>query len=320
MNQPSEERVQGGSRQWVCSTCGLVLKEEEAPSGPAPAPEAVLGRVPIRKISQPELAAAKLAEEKAAAAKAAAAAVAAVAAAKAAAEKASKASAPAPAKPKLQAGPEGLEFDQSSASDFEIEMGGEVKVISGTSPRAAEAFASEIEFDRPGAPAPRPASKPSAAASAAVPAPAAASAAGAALFDRVIIAEDSALLREMAKDSLVRAGLGRQVRSCADAMEMLQLVAESVAAGVAVDLIIIDIDMPVLSGHQAAIALRAFEKGMKAKPTPILFFTAFPCDERLKKVLDLCQPARYLNKGTDAAPDRIAARLVQVLSNLRRQG
>lgn len=314
MNQPSEERVQGGSRQWVCATCGLVLKEE-APAAPAPAPqEAVLGRVSIRKVSQPELAAAKLAEEKAAAAKAAAVAA---AAAKAAAEKASASAAP---RPKVQVGPEGLEFDQSSASDFEIEMGGEVKVISGTSPRAAEAFASEIEFAQPNAPAPRPASKPSVASTSPAPASAAAPTAGAALFDRVIIAEDSALLREMAKDSLVRAGLGRQVRSCADAMEMLALVAESIAAGVAVDLLIIDIDMPVLSGHQAAIALRAFEKGAKAKPTPILFFTAFPCDERLKKVLDLCQPARYLNKGTDAAPDRIAARLVQVLSNLRRQG
>ncbi|HEY3449298.1 MAG TPA: response regulator [Myxococcales bacterium] len=305
MNQPSEERVQGGSRQWVCSTCNLVLKEEEAT-------EAVLGRVPVRRISQSELAAAKAANERAAAEKARAAATAAAAAAARAAAARAPARAPAPAQPS----PDGLDFDEQSAGDFEIEMGGEVKVISGNAP-AAEAFASEVEFDEPQQPAaPQPAAAPRTAAPAA--APAASPTSGAALFSRVIVAQDSTALREMARDALVRAGLCQHVRTCADAMEMLQLIAESIAAGVAVDLAIIDLDMPVLSGHQAALALRAFEKGLQAKPTPILFFTAFPCDDRLKKVLERCQPARYLNKGTDSAPDHIAARLVQVLSSLRR--
>jgi CheY-like chemotaxis protein len=153
---------------------------------------------------------------------------------------------------------------------------------------------------------------------AAAPAPPTAAVTPGALFDRVLVAEDTALLREIVKDSLVQGGISRHVRGCANGEEFLQVAAESVAAGVAIDLAVLDVDMPILNGYFAAIALRAMERGLRARPTPIVFFTAYPCDETFKKVLDHCQPARYLNKGADSSPPRIAARLVQVLASLRR--
>jgi CheY-like chemotaxis protein len=138
------------------------------------------------------------------------------------------------------------------------------------------------------------------------------------VFEQVLVAEDSALLREVIKDSLAEAGISRAVRSCGNGEEFLQAMAEGIGQQRVPDLAILDVGMPVLNGYYAAIALRAVERGLKVPPTPIVYFTARACDETFKKVLEYTQPARYLNKGADAAPPRIAARLVQVLASLRR--
>ncbi len=135
-------------------------------------------------------------------------------------------------------------------------------------------------------------------------------------FAQVLVAEDSALLREVIKDSLAEAGISRSVQSCGNGEEFLQAMAEGIGQRRPPDLAILDVGMPVLNGYYAAIALRALERGLKVPPTPIVYFTARACDETFKKVLEYTQPARYLNKGADAAPPRIAARLVQVLASL----
>jgi CheY-like chemotaxis protein len=138
------------------------------------------------------------------------------------------------------------------------------------------------------------------------------------LFERVLVCEDTALLREIVKDALVQSGISQHVRTCGNGEEFLITVGEALAAGVPIDLAILDVEMPILNGYQTAIALRAFERGLKTQPTPLVFFTSYACDETFKRVLEHCQPARYLNKGADSAPPRIAARLVQVLGSLKR--
>jgi CheY-like chemotaxis protein len=135
-------------------------------------------------------------------------------------------------------------------------------------------------------------------------------------FDHVLIADDVQLLRELLRDSLMSEGLARHVHSCADGEEFLQAMTEQLHKGKAVSLAVLDLDMPKLNGYQTAIALRAVERGFaRTIPTPILFFTSHACDDVFRKVLDYCQPARYLNKGADATPDRIASRLTQVLAS-----
>jgi CheY-like chemotaxis protein len=294
MNQPTEERTSGSLHQWLCATCNLVLKEEfdlempgdAPPPKPAPAPtKEVLGRVPVKKVSAAQLVATKAAD-KAAADKAAAAKAARTAAlAREALKKNANASPPPPAPIDL---PDATEFVLATISE-EVPAG-----------KAAG----------PATDSPDPLLEPP---------PNIASAleqASSSLFERVLIADDTALLREIIKDALMQGGISQHVRGCGNGEEFLTVVAESFAAKVPINLVIIDVEMPILNGYQAAIALRAFERGLKVQPAPLVFFTGYACDDTFRKVLDHCQPARYLNKGADSAPPRIAARLVQVLASL----
>jgi CheY-like chemotaxis protein len=137
-----------------------------------------------------------------------------------------------------------------------------------------------------------------------------------ATFEQVVIAEDTALLREIITDALIQNSVSQHVRGCANGEEVLVALAESIVQNTPFALAILDLEMPILNGYQAAIAMRAFERGMQTKPIPIVFFTTHPCDETFRKVLEYCRPARYLNKGVDASPPRIASRLVQVLESL----
>lgn len=138
------------------------------------------------------------------------------------------------------------------------------------------------------------------------------------VFEQVVVAEDSALLREVIKDALAEAGVSHEVKTCGNGEEFLQAMADGIWREHLPDLAILDVGMPVLNGYYTAIALRSIERGLRVPPTPIVFFTAHACDETFRKVLDYTQPARYLNKGVDAVPARVAERLVQVLASLRR--
>jgi len=304
MNQPTEERTSGSLHQWLCASCNLVLKEEfdlqmpgDAPPpapAPAPPPAPVVGRMAVQRMSAADLVATKAAErattQKTAADKAARTA----ALARAALQKQGR-------PPQPASGP--IELQEVPESEFVLQMNGDERHLGPGGSQAQEADdVQEADLLEP-PPDPEPP---------AAPAPATGS-----LFERVLIADDTALLREIVRDALMTSGISQHVRGCANGEEFLTVVAESMAAKVPIDLAIIDVEMPILNGYQAAIALRAFERGHKVQATPLVFFTGYACDDTFRKVLDHCQPARYLNKGTDSAPPRIAARLVQVLASLK---
>ena len=74
--------------------------------------------------------------------------------------------------------------------------------------------------------------------------------------------------------------------------------------------------MQILNGVNAAIAMRAVEKGLGLQPIPILFFTGQKCDENFQKVLDYCKPAQYVNKGVNSTPELLASRVTEVIKML----
>ncbi|MBI3988259.1 MAG: hypothetical protein HY347_01440, partial [candidate division NC10 bacterium] len=57
----------------------------------------------------------------------------------------------------------------------------------------------------------------------------------------------------------------------------------------------------------------------QAKPTPVLFLSAVRCDDTLRRLIARCQPALYLNKGTDSRPDKLGPRLEKVIGYLLHQ-
>lgn len=169
----------------------------------------------------------------------------------------------------------------------------------------------------PDAPPPPPIVTGSVAQAPAMRAPAVAPTGGIATrLDTVMAAEDTDGIRKMLVKLLMDRGIARNVIAAANGEELLIGYHRAVAAGQPVNLLILDVNMPILNGINAAIGVRAAERAASLPPTPILYFTSALCDESFKRVLQFTAPARYLNKGAEGTPEQFAERLVAVLASL----
>lgn len=134
-----------------------------------------------------------------------------------------------------------------------------------------------------------------------------------------IIADDSPVIRERLKEMLLSEGLATEVLSSKDGFDFISVFTSKVKGNQAVSLIVLDVEMPMLNGVNAAMAIRALEKGIPINPTPILFFTSQKCDEHFQKVLAYCKPAEYVNKGVSTTPELLTSRVSQVARVLLNQ-
>ena len=132
----------------------------------------------------------------------------------------------------------------------------------------------------------------------------------------ILIADDSLMIRELISDVLTTKKLTKKVVASKDGADFITLFSKAISQKDPFSLVVLDVSMPILSGINAAIAMRAIEKALNTNPTPILFFTAYKCDDNFKKVLSYCKPAKYVNKGVSSTPDQLASRIAQVLERL----
>jgi len=139
--------------------------------------------------------------------------------------------------------------------------------------------------------------------------------------ESVIVADDSAMIRELLRDLLVHKSITEigGVAECGDGSSFITMFTRRAVEGNPFSVAILDIAMPILNGVNAAIAMRAIEKALGLKHTPILFFTAHKCDDNFKKVLSYCRPALYVNKGTSSTPDLLSSRVGQVVVRLLKE-
>lgn len=133
---------------------------------------------------------------------------------------------------------------------------------------------------------------------------------------RIIIADDSPLIRELLKDTFQTSNMTEDIVQCKDGGDFITSYTNNLKDKHPVSLVILDVSMPILNGVNAAIAMRSIEKGFQTPPTPILFFTAQKCDENFQKVLNYCKPCQYVNKGVSSSPDQLASRVMQVVKML----
>jgi CheY-like chemotaxis protein len=138
-------------------------------------------------------------------------------------------------------------------------------------------------------------------------------------IEAILVAEDSELLLLMLKDMLIAKGLARKVTSCTNGFETVSTYIRIRKANIKPGLVIMDVKMPLLNGIAAAVALRAYEKGMDIAPVPILFFTSKRCDETFRKALSYCRPAMYVNKGASESAHHLQERVDKVIDQLLEQ-
>jgi CheY-like chemotaxis protein len=133
----------------------------------------------------------------------------------------------------------------------------------------------------------------------------------------ILAAEDTPLLLRKVAEMLELKKIAHNVVPCRDGEEFLEQATSRLRAGLPVSLAILDVQMPILNGVNAAIALRAVERARNvSQRIPIIFFTSTRCDETFQKVLKYCAPARYINKGAGSSPEEFADRLYQVIAGL----
>lgn len=138
------------------------------------------------------------------------------------------------------------------------------------------------------------------------------------LFDRAAIAEDMKSVRVAVKEDMI----GHQIASIVDEFDdggtFMQAVQALSAQGRVYDLVILDLNMPVVNGLKAALFLRTMERKMGWEPIPILFFSSVVCDARLSEQIEKLTPAMYLNKATIGTRADLPDRLRNVLTALKR--
>jgi CheY-like chemotaxis protein len=136
-------------------------------------------------------------------------------------------------------------------------------------------------------------------------------------LEMMLVAEDSMVFREVLHDKIVERGIARQVEMADNGEEFLAKFTRRLAHDLPVSLAVLDIRMPGMNGVNAAMAMRAVEKGFGVRrPAPILFFSSVKCDDTLKELFKRCAPARYINKGASPSPENLADRLVEVIQRL----
>lgn len=137
------------------------------------------------------------------------------------------------------------------------------------------------------------------------------------LLKCVALAEDSDTLRRMLEQMFVQQKMAKEVVTARNGVEFISLVSKRLKDDLPISLALLDVEMPVMTGVQAAISMREMEKtfGRKRK-APILFFTSKPCDDRFKAIIKQLEPSSYVNKGQSPDPVELVKRVYKVLQIL----
>lgn len=129
-----------------------------------------------------------------------------------------------------------------------------------------------------------------------------------------LIADDSKYTRKIIEDILKEKRVSEHVESFENGAGLISAYTKLLSERKAVDVAIIDLNMPVMDGLVAARTLRALEAQRNVNSVPIVFFSGKKADEELKSKLEELSPAIYIHKSTDPDPDKLANRVEELVS------
>ena len=135
------------------------------------------------------------------------------------------------------------------------------------------------------------------------------------MIGHLILADDSALLRDAAMKALPQTRAGVGVETVADGFELLTRFVASHREGAPPSAIVMDVTMPIIDGKNAALMLRAIEDAFGKPPTPIIFFTLKPHDEGFQRLIDYLGVARHVAKTEGASPEELATSLATAVTS-----
>jgi CheY-like chemotaxis protein/DNA-directed RNA polymerase subunit RPC12/RpoP len=128
-----------------------------------------------------------------------------------------------------------------------------------------------------------------------------------------LVADDSKYTRKIITDILTDKNHWSCVESFGNGAELLSAYSTLLSSRRPVDVVIIDLNMPVMDGLTAARTMRSLEVQKRAEKVPMIFFSSEKADEHLKRQMDNLAPAHYMNKAADPDPDKLAMRVEQLV-------
>ena len=136
-------------------------------------------------------------------------------------------------------------------------------------------------------------------------------------YGYILVADDSRFTRKIILDLLTEKQLASDVMEFENGLELTSAFARLAAERKPVDVLILDINMPVMDGLTAAKIIRTIEDQNGIPHIPIVFFSTVRADDNLRNQMRLLAPANYIDKAIDPDPDRLAERVERVISYIR---
>ncbi len=133
----------------------------------------------------------------------------------------------------------------------------------------------------------------------------------------VLLADDDLLFRRLLSDILLEEKLVKEAIAHDSGPALLTECVRRLRDQRPINLVIVDILMPPMDGRAVVFALRALEKGFELPgPIPVLFLSAVRADDSLRRTIEDCAPAMYLNKAKDPRSPELANRLKDIVRRL----
>lgn len=137
------------------------------------------------------------------------------------------------------------------------------------------------------------------------------------IMDRILISDDSSIVRKQVAELVVNSGIAKDIIESENGRVFLSQLSDLLKNNASVNLIILDVNMPIINGIDAARTVRAIETGLKlTQKIPIVFFSVVKCDDNFKKIMNITKPSAYLNKGNSADKEQFGKRLLEVIDRL----
>ncbi len=132
-------------------------------------------------------------------------------------------------------------------------------------------------------------------------------------LENILMADDSQMIRDLLKDVISGIRITKNLQAFENGAEFIKAFTRALAGKTPPNIVILDLEMPVMDGVTAARLMRAQEIQHNVSKVPIVFFSAKKIDEKFRAQLEQCNPASYLNKGNDMSPELLSGRIYQVI-------
>jgi len=132
----------------------------------------------------------------------------------------------------------------------------------------------------------------------------------------LLLADSDAARREALAEALQEAGAAERIVECDSGRALVGTYAKALRSSLSITGIVLDTRLPLGGGKSSAIAVRAVERGMSAKPAPFVFHTADARDAAFERLLVFVGRAGHRQRPDGAQPADEATALVAALQEV----